>query len=226
MIELPHVLPFEIREIGLEFVDRREADVVTMNAATLLFGLHLMTEFRAEMGGAPFPGLCGDDVARENLIAERFEDWYAQTGGTWEEFERSGGTFVRQIDRDPSRPWASLIALDSVTGDPVGTLGIHNVDEDGGAMLIPGLGAHLGRSRERVWASVALHLLRSELELADGSSLDLQAVVIPDERPEFAIDRDAPGGMAEYFDELEAGGARLIPSSIQAGAIARVELEP
>lgn len=226
MGELPRVSPFTIPELGLEFVDRREADLETINAAALLFGRHLIVEWREPMGDQAPPGLCSDDVDRENTIGQRFEEWRAETGSEdFEAFEQTGGTVVRQVDRDPRLEGASLIALDASSGEPVGTLGIHNVTPDGRAcFLIPGLGAHAGRDRERVWARVALYLLESELELEGGGTLDLEAILLPDDPPEASFSRHDPRGMGIYFDELEAAGARFTESTTRPGAIVRVEL--
>ena len=224
--EISRVSAFVIPELGLEFVDRREADLVTINAATLLFGQHLVIEWREPMGDDAPPGLCSEDVERANEIGRRFDEWQAETGSdAFEAFSQTGGTVVRQVDKDPRLAGVSLVALNASTGDPVGTLGLHNVTPDRrAAYLIPGLGEIAGRPRESVWARVALYLLEEALELSDGDSLDLQAILLPDETPEVSFSRDDSRGMAIYFDELEAAGAEFVESTTRPGAVVRIEL--
>ena len=227
MPELPRAAWFAIPDLDLAFSDRRDASLEVQNASVLLFGKHLVVDWREPMGDQAPPGLCSDDVARSNLIQARFDTWLETEPDDWEAFELSGGTVTREVDRDPRLGSLSLVAMDLATGDPVGTIGIHNVETVDGrssSYLIPGLGPRGSLERERVWSRVVVYLLENELELEGDQALDLASIRLPDETPEVSFSRDDSRGMAAYFDELELAGCVFTYSETRPGVVIRVEL--
>lgn len=227
MPELPVATWFEIPDLGLVFHDRRTVSLEVQNAAALLWGKHLIVDWREPMGDQAPPGLCDDNVERANLIQTRFETFAETVADDWEAFELDGGTVTREIDRDPRLGALSLVAMSLDTGDTLGTFGVHNLRTENGqssAYLIPGLGSLGELSLERVWARVALYLLETELELEGGQVLDLAAILLPDETPEVSFSRNDSRGMKAYFDALEVSGCVFTYSETRPGVVVRVEL--
>ena len=227
MPELPIASVFEIPDLGLVFHDRQTVSLEVQNAAALLWGKHLIVDWRAPMGDNAPPGLCDDNVERANLIQSRFDTFAETVADDWEAFELAGGTVTREIDRDPRLGALSLVAMSADTGATIGTYGLHNLRTENGrssAYLIPGLGPIGELSRELVWSRVALYLLKNELELEGGQVLDLAAILLPDETPDVSFSRNDSRGIGAYFDALEAGGCVFTYSETRPGVVVRVEL--
>lgn len=211
--ELPHVLPFTVPDLGLEFTERRECTPEEDDAARQGFRKWTIAGWNEKQ---PQPRRdCNDVLSIRLEIARRWGEWIAENpGGTRDDFEQLGLTVIDETCEDPRLPQVNLCAR--FEGKVVGMASLINIEKIGnygGALCvrtipIPGFLPGNRKHIPEAWGVFSRFILENDLKLADGTLLEVAELRFPDNEDSDSIPRDG-NGMAEMWDEILKAGKVL-----------------
>ena len=204
--ELPHVRPFTVPELGLEFTERRDCTPEEDDAARQGFRKWTIAGWNEKQ---PQPRRDCNDVPSIRLeIARRWGEWIADNpGGTRDDFEQLGLTVIDETCDDPRLPQVNLCARSG--GVVVGMASLFNIENIGrydGALVVrampmpgfpPGGRGHLPEA----WGVFSRYILENDLEFVDGTRLEVSELRFPDNDDSDSIPRQS-NGMAQMWDEI------------------------
>jgi hypothetical protein len=204
--ELPHVRPFTVQELGLEFTERRDCTPEEDDAARQGFRKWTIAGWNEKQ---PQPRRdCNDAPSIRLEIARRWGEWITDNpGGTRDEFEQLGLTVIDETCDDPRLPQVNLCAR--VGGVVVGMASLFNIEKIGrydGALVVrampmpgfpPGGRGHIPEA----WGVFSRYILENDLEFVDGTKLEVAELRFPDNDDSDSIPRQG-NGMAQMWDEI------------------------
>ena len=204
--ELPHVRPFTVPDLGLEFTERRGCTREEDDAARQGFRKWTIAEWNEKQ---PQPRRdCGDVASIRIEIARRWGEWIdANPGGTRDQFEQLGLTVIDETCDDPRLPQLNFCARSS--GRVVGMASLFNVeiiDRSTSvlvvrAMPMPGFPPGARRHIPQAWGVFSRYILENDLEFVDGTRLEVSELRFPDNEDSDSIPREG-NGMAEMWSEI------------------------
>ena len=204
--ELPHVRPFTVQELGLEFTERRDCTPEEDDAARQGFRKWTIAGWNEKQ---PQPRRdCNDAPSIRLEIARRWGEWITDNpSGTRDEFEQLGLTVIDETCDDPRLPQLNLCAR--VGGVVVGMASLFNIEKIGrydGALVVrampmPGFPA-FGRGHiPEAWGVFSRYILENDLEFVDGTKLEVAELRFPDNDDSDSIPRQG-NGMSQMWDEI------------------------
>ena len=204
--ELPHVRPFTVPELGLEFTERRDCTPEEDDAARQGFRKWTIAGWNEKQ---PQPRRdCNDAPSIRLEIARRWGEWITDNpGGTRDDFEQLGLTVIDETCDDPRLPQVNLCARSG--GVVVGMASLFNIEKIGrydGALVVrampmpgfpPGGRGHIPEA----WGVFSRYILENDLEFVDGTRLEVSELRFPDNDDSDSIPRQG-NGMAQMWDEI------------------------
>lgn len=204
--ELPHVRPFTVPELGLEFTERRDCTPEEDDAARQGFRKWTIAGWNEKQ---PQPRRDCNDVPSIRLeIARRWGEWISDNpSGTRDEFEQLGLTVIDETCDDPRLPQVNLCARSG--GVVVGMASLFNVEKIGrydGALVVrampmPGFPPGDRVHTPEAWGVFSRFILENDLEFVDGSRLEVSELRFPDNDDSDSIPRQG-NGMVQMWNEI------------------------
>ena len=187
--QLPVAEPFEIEGVGM-LIDSRSVSEYDASIVSDIWRKHLVEAYEFQMDDRrEKQDVCDYDTKKQDSLYVKFLEIQSERGSdyTWDDYEQEGLTVVDDFDFDPRLPCYKFCVYRE--SGLVGQIPITNMQEiqpesrvrKFSANAYIGVAPDSGSSRPQTGAAVYAYFLENEINLTDGSRLQIRQWKFPEE---------------------------------------------